>query len=176
MRVEIQGPSALYRLGTLMIKLDEFVKAEEVFETICKCTFDELKEGHFYYQIEQVKTNQQNYKKALEFYQDAFTIYLNHLSPDHPNIATCYNNIVLHSHFMKKAFEIFDNKLPSTHPLLVTSYNNIALVYTSMKKYPEAVTSYKRVVEIGPHVSPPRYQNLEVYKQNLESIRKKGNK
>ncbi|CAF1140570.1 unnamed protein product [Rotaria sordida] len=53
---------------------------------------------------------------------------------------------------------------------------HLSYVYTSMKKYPEAVTSYKRVVEIGPHVSPPRYQNLEVYKQNLESIRKKGNK
>ncbi|CAF3268698.1 unnamed protein product [Rotaria sp. Silwood2] len=33
-RVEIQGPSALYRLGTLMVELGEFVKAEEIFETM----------------------------------------------------------------------------------------------------------------------------------------------
>ncbi|CAF3902064.1 unnamed protein product [Rotaria sp. Silwood1] len=225
MRVDIQGPSAFYRLGTLMIKLGEFVKAEEIFETMRKHTSDELEKGNLFYQLGQIKTNQQNYKKALEFYQDALTIYLKYFSSDHSNIATCYNNIgLVYDHmndyskvlsfydkaleiykktlsndhqnvatccnsiglvynsmgdytkafsFCKRALEIFDKKLPPIHPLLATSYNNIGLVYGNMKKYSEAVASYKRAVEIGQQVLPPCHPNLELYKQNLESIRKK---
>ncbi|CAF1466325.1 unnamed protein product [Rotaria sp. Silwood1] len=78
--------------------------------------------------------------------------------------------------FCKRALEIFNKKLPPIHPLLATSYNNIGLVYGNMKKYSEAVASYKRAVEIGQQVLPPCHPNLELYKQNLESIRKKRNK
>ncbi|CAF4370499.1 unnamed protein product [Rotaria sp. Silwood2] len=92
-RVEIQGPSALYRLGTLMVKL---------------------------------------------------------------------------------ALEIFVKKRPPIHPLLATSYNNIGLVYANMKNYSEAVASYKRAVEIEQQALPARHASFEVYKQNIESSRKKG--
>jgi tetratricopeptide (TPR) repeat protein len=228
MRVEIKGSSALYRLGTLMIKLGEFEKAEEVFENLLKRTFDEVEKGHIYYQLGQVKDNQEMHEEALESYQDALKIYLKKLSQDHSNIATCYNNIGLvydnkndypqALKFYEKALEIYRKTLPDNHPnvatcsnsigmahnsmgdyqkalescksahetfvnsptpnhpLVATSYNNLGLIYANMKRYSEAVISYKRAVEIGEQVLPPNHPTLLIYKQNLESVRKKEKK
>ncbi|CAF3727748.1 unnamed protein product [Rotaria sp. Silwood1] len=133
MRVDIQGPSAFYRLGTLMIKLGEFVKAEEIFETMRKHTSDELEKGNLFYQLGQIKTNQQNYKKALEFYQDALTIYLKYFSSDHPNIATCYNNIGLVNDHMND---------------WATCNNSIELIYNNMDECTKAFSFCKRALEI----------------------------
>jgi tetratricopeptide (TPR) repeat protein len=227
MRVEIEGPSPLYRLGALMIKVGEFIKAEEIYKALQERTTDELENANLYYQLGYINDNKGNYDKALTFYQRALTSYLKHYSPEHPNVATCYNNIGLvydnkndyrqalsfyekafkiyqktlsddHPNvatsynsiglvynsmgdytqalsFCKKALDIFGKSLPSTHPMLATSHNNIGLVYANMKKYSEAISSYKRAVEIGQQTLPPNHPNLQVYKQNLESVRKKGN-
>ncbi|CAF3923871.1 unnamed protein product [Rotaria sordida] len=228
-RIEIEGPSALYRLGSLMIKLGEFDKAEKVFRTLLyQRTTDELQKGNIYYQLGQINDNQRKPNKALKNYHDALTIYSKNLPVDHSNIATCYNNIGLvydnindHSEalkfyekalkiykktlpddhpniasccnsiglihntkgdypralsFCKTAHEIFIKSLPSTHPLLALSYNNLGLVYTNMKQYSDAIASYKRAVEIGQLALPSRHPNLQVYKQNLESVIKRGKK
>ncbi|CAF2212765.1 unnamed protein product [Rotaria magnacalcarata] len=228
MREEIKGPSALHRLGALMIKLSKFVKAEEVYKILLNRSSDELEKGYMYYQLGHIKDNQQKYDEAHDFYRKALTILLKHLSADHPNIASCYNNIGLvydnmnefskalsfyekayaiyekaspgnqknlanccssigliynsmdnyskAFSFCKKAHDIFNEELPANHPLLATSHNNIGLVYANMKKYSEAFASYKRAVDIGQKVLPPDHPNLEVYKRNLESVRKKNNK
>ena len=228
MRVEIKGSSPLYRLGALMIKLGEFKKAEEVFENLLKRTTDELEKGHIFFQLGQINDNLHDYNKALRFYQDALTIYKNKLNLDHPNIATCYNNIGLvydnandydkalpyyeealeiyrktlpdnHPNIAtasnsigmiyntkgdyskalsccKKALDIFENELSAIHPLVATSYNNIGLIYANMKKYSEASASYKRAVEIGEQILPPNHPTLQIYKENLNSVRKKANK
>jgi Tfp pilus assembly protein PilF len=228
MRVEIKGSSPLYRLGALMIKLGEFKKAEEVFENLFKRTTDELEKGHIFFQLGQINDNLHDYNKALRFYQDALTIYKNKLNLDHPNIATCYNNIGLvydnandhdkalpyyeealeiyrktlpdnHPNIAtasnsigmiyntmgdyskalsccKKALDIFEKELSAIHPLVATSYNNIGLIYANMKKYTEASTSYKRAVEIGEQILPPNHPTLQIYKENLNSVRKKVNK
>ncbi|CAF3102703.1 unnamed protein product [Rotaria sp. Silwood2] len=133
-RVEIQGPSALYRLNTLMVKLDHL--------NVATC----------YNNIGLLYDNIKDYSKALEIYKKT-------LSNDHPNVVTCCNGIGLTYNsmgdyvkalsFCKTALAIFVRNLPPIHPLLTTSYNNIGLVYANMKNYSEAVASYKRAVEIG---------------------------
>ncbi|UJR22554.1 hypothetical protein I4U23_025603 [Adineta vaga] len=95
MRLEIDGSSALYRLGALMMKFGAFKKAEEIYNNLLKQELDEVEKGNTYYQLGHINDNLGDYKRALDFYQQALKIYMAHLRADHPNIATCYNNIGL---------------------------------------------------------------------------------
>lgn len=80
------------------------------------------------------------------------------LGPDHPNVASTYNNIgsVLYAqdkyeealvHF-RKALAIWQKVLGSDHPDIATSYNNIAIVLYSQDKYEEALFNFKKALEI----------------------------
>jgi tetratricopeptide (TPR) repeat protein len=60
--------------------------------------------------------------------------------------------------------------------MLATSHNNVGLVYANLKKYSEAVSSYKHAVEIGRQALPDNHPDLEKYRKNLETVRNKGNK
>jgi tetratricopeptide (TPR) repeat protein len=158
LREEIKGSSALYRLGALMIKLGEFKKAQEAYETLLKRTVDDLERGNIYYQLGQIMDNQANYNKALEYYQHALTIYQQKLKPDHPNIATCYNNIGLAYDnaedyqealpYYEKALEIYRKTLRDNHPNIATTSNSIGLIYNTMGDYAKALSCCKSALEI----------------------------
>ncbi|CAF2052373.1 unnamed protein product [Rotaria magnacalcarata] len=157
MREEIEGPSALYRLGALTIKLGEFAKAEEVYENLLSRTSDEHEKGHIYYQLGHINDNQNKHVEALEFYRQALKIYCENLSPDHPNIATCYNNMGLVYDNMKdygkalsyyeNANEIYAKHFPDNHPNIANCCNSIGLVYNSMGDYEKALLFCKKAHE-----------------------------
>jgi tetratricopeptide (TPR) repeat protein len=177
MREEIQGPSALYRLGALMIKLGEFVKAEEIYKALQERTFDELEKANLYYQLGSVNDNQSKYDKSLTFYQHALAIYLKHLSSDHQNIATCYNNIGLVYDnmndyqkalpFYEKALEIYRKTLSDDHPNMAASYNSIGLVYNSLGDYSQALSFCKRALDSFEKNLPPTHPMLATSHNNI---------
>ena len=158
MRLEIQGPTALYRLGVLLIKLGEFIKAEEVFDTLAKRTSDPLQKAQIDYQLGYINDNLGHYDKALHFYQNALTVYTEHLAPDHQNIASCLNNIGLvydnkkdHSNALdsyEKALVIYQKTLPENDPNIATLYNSIGLVYNSRREYSRALTFCKQALDM----------------------------
>ncbi|CAF4246249.1 unnamed protein product, partial [Rotaria sordida] len=76
-----------------------------------------------------------DYSKALEFYEKAHKIREKAVPPNHPHLASSYNNIgVVYKNmgdyskaleFYEKAHKIREKALPPNHPDLATSYNNI---------------------------------------------------
>jgi tetratricopeptide (TPR) repeat protein len=177
MRVEIGGSSPSYRLGALMIKLGEFVKAKQIYESLLACTSDELEKAHIYFQLGYVNDNQENYDIALKFYQDALTIYREHLSPDHQNIAGCYNNIGLVYDnknnyqqalvYYQKALQIYQETLPDDDPSVATSYNSIGMVYNSSGDYSEALRFCKKALDIFGKSLPPTHPMLATSHNNV---------
>jgi len=177
MRVEIGGSSPSYRLGALMIKLGEFGKAKQIYESLLECTPDELDKAHIYYQLGYVNDNQGDYDIALKFYQDALTIYREHLAPDHQNIAGCYNNIGLvydnknnyqqALSYYQKALKIYQETLPDDDPSVATSYNSIGLAYNSMKEYAQALPFCKKALDIFAKSLPPTHPMLATSHNNI---------
>ncbi|CAF4316735.1 unnamed protein product, partial [Rotaria sordida] len=79
-----------------------------------------------------------DYSKALEFYEKDLEITKKALPPNHPDLATSYNNIggVYKNmgdyskalEFYERSLKIKEKALPPNHPDLASSYNNMGLV------------------------------------------------
>ena len=90
-----------------------------------------------------------NIDHALEYYQKTLAIDLKQLGPDHPDVATSYNNIGLvydskaeydkALEYYQKSLAIYLKQLGPDHPDVATSYNNIGLVYDSKAEYDKAL-------------------------------------
>ncbi len=70
--------------------------------------------------------NAGQYDKALEHFQKSLAIQLKQLGPEHPYVATCYNNmasvyktkkdLAKAKEYWEKAYAIYLNKLGPSHP------------------------------------------------------------
>ena len=84
------------------------------------------------------------YPKALSSYERSLEIYKVMLPPNHPLLATSYNNIGLvyknmgeyskALSYLQKAYDIRVKALPSTHPHLIGTKNWIEQVKTMLSK------------------------------------------
>jgi tetratricopeptide (TPR) repeat protein len=176
-------PTGWLRLGKLMIKLAQFNKAEELYEILLEQTTDESKKGHIFYQLGWIKNGQGEYAEALTFYEKALEIEQNTLSPNHPDLASSYNNIGLvydnmgeyskALSYYEKALEIKEKTLPPNHPSLATSYNNIGLVYKKMGEYSKALSHYEKALEIKQKTLPPNHPSLATSYNNIGLVYKK---
>ena len=81
------------RLGSLMISLAEFDKAQQLYDTILYQKPDENTAGGIYHYLGFIKHNQGEYQKALSYYEKALEIQQKALPANHPDLATSYNNI-----------------------------------------------------------------------------------
>ncbi len=99
------------------------------------------------------------YGKALEHYQKALAIDLKQLGPDHPDVASSYNNIgAVHlskgeyDHALEnfqKAITIDLKTKQAEHPDVASSYNNIGLVHESKGEYDKALEYYRKALVIN---------------------------
>jgi tetratricopeptide (TPR) repeat protein len=123
------------------------------------------------------------YPKALSSYEKSLEIKQQSLPPNHLNLASTYNNIghVYYSmnEFPKalssyeKSLEIKQKSLPPNHPDLAGSYNNIGAMYNNMGNYLKACSFYERALEIGQHSLPSNHPNLQLWRKNLENVKRK---
>jgi tetratricopeptide (TPR) repeat protein len=84
-----------YRLGKLLLTLDQPQKAQQVYEILLKQTTDESKTGSIYRHIGSAKYHQAEYTEAITFYEKSIAIYKKTLSPNHPGFAKSYGTIGL---------------------------------------------------------------------------------
>jgi tetratricopeptide (TPR) repeat protein len=75
-----------HRLGTLLLKLDRFNEAQQVYEVLLDQTTDEGGKTRLYYILGMAKNDQGEYPKATEIYQKT-------RPPNHPSLAAYNNNI-----------------------------------------------------------------------------------
>jgi tetratricopeptide (TPR) repeat protein len=136
-----------------------------------------------YNNIGLVYSNMGEYSKALSSHVKALEIKQQLLPPNHPDLARSYMGIgIIYDSmgeyskalsYYEKALEIRQRSLPGTHPDLAQSYNNIGVMYENMRDYLKACSFLERAVNIGKQSLPPTHPNLQLYRTNLDRIKKK---
>ncbi|CAF0903839.1 unnamed protein product [Adineta steineri] len=159
-----------YRLGSVLFKMGQFDKAEDIYQVLLSQTGDDEDKAPIYHYIGWIKDKQGKYEEALTFYEISLAIYQKTLPSNHPDLAASYNNIgsvhdsmdnyrkALSSH--EKALEIWQQSLPPNHPDLAGSYNNLGNVHNSMGNYPKALSCYEKALDIQQQSLPPNHPDL----------------
>ncbi|CAF0950346.1 unnamed protein product [Adineta steineri] len=178
-----------HRIGLLLIKMGQFIKAQEVFEILLHQTTNESDKAPIYYQLGWVKDNQGEYQEALLSHEKALIIRQQLLPSNHPDLGDSYNRIgnVYNSmrdypkalSYYEKALVIRQQSLPSNHPELGSSYYNIGNVYDSMGDYPKALSYYEKALAIRQQSLPSdhpdlasSYNNIGVVYENMHNYSK----
>ncbi|CAF1387930.1 unnamed protein product [Rotaria sordida] len=102
------------------------------------------------------------------------------LPPNHPALASSYNNIGAVYRNMgeyskalssfERSLEIQKIALPANHPDLAASYNNIGMVYDNMGEYSKALSSHERSLEIRTIALPPNHPDLASSYNNIGNV------
>ncbi|CAF1116510.1 unnamed protein product [Rotaria sordida] len=178
-RDEINGSTALHRMGQLMIKMGKFVKAEEFYNILLDQTSEDDHENiaHLNHQLGIIKQQNGDLSNALEFFLKAFKIMKQHLSPNYPDLAIVYHNIGLVYRglgeypkalsYYEKALEIEQKSLSSDDPKLAATYCNIGLLYNDMGQYSMALSYYDKACEIQQKSLPLYHPFLSTTYNNI---------
>ncbi|CAF0813537.1 unnamed protein product [Adineta steineri] len=169
-----------YRLGSVLIKMSQSNKAEDIYQVLLDQTNDDKDKVPIYHRLGAMKHNQEKHQEALAFYEKSIAIKNKTLPPNHPDLATSYHNIgnvhdnignyqkalLLH----EKVLEIWQQSLPPNHPNLAKSYNNIGNVHINMGIYPEALLSHEKALEIRQQSLPPNHPDLASSYNNIGAV------
>ncbi|CAF1081550.1 unnamed protein product [Adineta steineri] len=172
-----------YRLGSLLRKMGQFDKAEDIYQVLLDQSKDNEDKASIYGQLGFIKEHKGKYQEALTFYEKSLAIdqktYLPYFH-NHPVLAESYNNIgnmhVRMGHYPKalsfyaKALEIQQQSLSHNHPSLAMSYHNIGNVHQSTGNYPEALSSYEKALEIYQKSLPPNHPDLAGSYGNIGNV------
>ncbi|CAF0755561.1 unnamed protein product [Adineta steineri] len=179
-REEADGDNEWERLGNLLLKIGQFNKAEELYNTLLEQTSDESEKAFYYNQLGDIHCKQGDYEKAIWYCEQGLRIKQKTLLPNHPDFATSYNNIASAYDkigecsqalsFYEKALEILQKTLPKNHPHLATSYNNIGNVYISMEEYSKALSFYQKALDIRQETLPSNHPDLATSYNNLGGV------
>lgn len=123
-------------------------------------------------------------EQSFEFQIKAAKIREEVLDKHHPDLATSYTNLAgiylsmgqleQALKFQEKALKIREQVLDKNHPDLAQSYHNLSFIYRDMKDYKVALQYAEKAVAIQERLFPNGHPNLDLYKRNLEEIRKRG--
>ncbi len=179
-RNESAGSTGWCRLGSLLLKIGQFDKAEEVYKVLLEQTSSEREKASFYNQLGFIKDHKGEYEKALYYHKKGLEIEQNILPSNHPSLATTYNNIGGVYYSMKqyskallcyqKDLEISQKALSSNHPHFAVLYNNIGLVCDKMGEYSKALMFYEKVLAIEEKVFPSNHPTLATTYNNIAGL------
>lgn len=115
--------------------------------------------------------------KALDYSQKAVAIREKVLPPEHPGLATSYNNLAGAYHalgdfqkcveHLEKALSIWEKVLPPEHPALATSYNNLAVTYGALGEHQKNLEYHQKALSIREKVLPAEHPDLAQSYNNL---------
>ncbi|CAF4202474.1 unnamed protein product [Adineta steineri] len=180
--------SSYMGIASVYYSMADYPKALSYYEKALAIQQQSLHSNHLdlamsYNNIGMVYRKMSDYPKALSYYGKALAIRQQSLLSNHPDFSASYNNIgVVYRQmgdypealvFHEKALAIRQQSLPSNHSDLAMSYNNIGMVYDNMGNYSKAHSFYELAVQTGQQSLPLNHPNLQIYRKNLENIKKK---
>ena len=105
------------------------------------------------------------YQEAKQIYLRLITLSQQVFGPDHPDVATSYNNIgLVYSRqgdyaqaldYNRRALSIREQVFGPDHPDVAISYGNIGSVYSDQGDYAQALDYYRRALSIDEQVFGP---------------------
>jgi tetratricopeptide (TPR) repeat protein len=171
-RKETRGSTGSHRLGQLMIKVGLLDKAEEIYRTLEKTTFDhnwrEL--AHIHHTLGYINFIKGAVSNALSHNRRSLDIKLAHLTPDDPELSPAYNNIgsiLCNQNNLNSAKEYYERALNivlrSPQPdrdQIATAFNNISQVYELMGNYSDAHSYCQKALEMKKTYLPREHPSL----------------
>jgi tetratricopeptide (TPR) repeat protein len=182
MRKEIGVGTGWDRLGSLLVKMGELDKAEDIYTTLLDLTRDDDWKmlAHINNQLGYIIKQKGDLATALTFYQATLEIQQNFLPPTHQDLAITYSNIgSVHDSmgdystaliFYRKTLEIKQKTLPSDHSSFATTYNNIGLVHDMMGDYSRALSFYQKTLEIQEKSCPSNHPSIATTYNNIGKV------
>ncbi|CAF0970358.1 unnamed protein product [Adineta steineri] len=166
-----------YKLGSVLWKMGQFDKAEEIYQVLLDQTNDNEQKAFVYVHLGLIKVDQGKCEEALTFYEKSVAIYRKTPFPNQLNLAASYNNIGEVHHNMgnypkalsyyEKDLEISKRSLPPNHPDFAISYNNIGEVHAKMGSYPKALSYYEKALEIQQQSLPSNHPDFAMSYNNI---------
>ena len=171
-REEIGGGTGWHRLGHMMIRLGEFDKAEEVYETLLHSaqSRNQTEIAHLYHQLGFIKKEKGDLNTARTYFQKTLDIQQQCLTSDDPALALTYHRIGS-IHFAmneyqtalslyQKALSIQKFSLPAYHSDIAITYSYIGDVYQSTEDYSAALSFYRMALKTQEKSLPPNDPSL----------------
>ncbi|CAF0757700.1 unnamed protein product [Adineta steineri] len=179
-REEASGSTGWRRLGTLLLIISQFNKAEELYNVLLEQKSDESEKAYYYHQLGYIKHNQGDYKKAILYYEQGHKIKQKTLPSNHRSLGASYINIgCVYSttgeylkalSYYEKALKIQEKTLLSNHPSLAILHDNIGLVYDQIRKYLKALSYNEKALEIRQKTLPSNHPDLAASYSNIGSV------
>jgi tetratricopeptide (TPR) repeat protein len=168
-RQEAVGPTQWAQLGSLLLKIGQFDKADDLYRLLLEQAAYNSEKAHYFHQLGYIKSHQGNYAKAISYYEKSLEIKQKDLHPSHPvlstsyyNLASVYDNMGEYSRALslyEKALKIQQISLPPNHLYLAQSYN-IGLVYSNLGKYSNSISFFEKSLDIFEKSLPPNHPLL----------------
>ena len=179
-RKEMGSRTGWDRLGWILLKIGQSDKAKILYQLLLDKASSDKGRGDCLLMLGNVYKDMGEYSKALSSYERSLEIKKVALPPNHPDLASSYNNIgivyynmgeyskALSSH--KRSLEIKKVALPPNHPNLASSYNNIGMVYYNTGEYSKALSYYEQSLEIKKVALPPNHPDFAGSYNNIGMV------
>ncbi|CAF3469288.1 unnamed protein product [Rotaria sp. Silwood1] len=168
------------RLAFILIKIGEASKAEQLYKILLEKASSNKDRADYNLLLGSVYDDMGEYSKALSYYERALDIREKVLSPNHPDLALCYNNIgSVYANmgkyseallYYEKDLKISQQSRTSIHPNLAISYHNIGNVYAIMGEYSKALSSYEQALAIDKAILPENHPELATSYMNIGAV------
>ena len=169
-----------HRLGSLMIELSKFDKAEEIYELLLRKVKDPYEKAYLFHQFGMIYYGQAKYEQAIAYNQKSLEMKKQNPLTDHSSLAASFNNIATiysttneHSkalEYYKKTLEILSKSVPIDYTNLATTYSNIANVYSYTSDYSQALQYFQKSLEIEEKILPTNHPSLATSYNNIGTL------
>jgi tetratricopeptide (TPR) repeat protein len=181
-RKQIEGPSSLHRLGSLMIKMGELKKAEEIYTNLLSSTSNDDRSilAYLHHQLGYIKSISGNTRNAMHYYNRSVEIEKSYLPLNNPQLCPTYSNmgnIFLEQGRLDNALEYFERALDiernASQPDVIkiaTLYDNMGGVFKRQGKYTEALQNYDDALNIRLAKLPCHHPSLAAIYNNIAGV------
>ena len=171
-----------YRLGSVLYKMGQFDKAQQIYEMILERETVESFKAPVYNQLGLMKYQQGEYEKAISFYEKSISIEEKKTPLPNENLSSYYNNIGgMYSNmgehakalsYYEKSRAIQEQSISPNYSNLAASYNNIGNTYFNMNDYTGALSNHEKSLAFKKKLLPFNHPDLASSYNNIGVIYK----
>jgi tetratricopeptide (TPR) repeat protein len=169
-----------HRLGSFLLKVAQYDKAQQVFEMILDRTTDESEKENIYHMLGIAKFNNGEYAESITFYEKSIEIMQKILPPTHPDLASSYGNLgAVYNKigeyskaylYQEKALKTYQNIVSSNHLTFSVSSDNDDLLNERSDNSTRSISSFEKAIEILEKTLPRNDLSLVTYYDRCGSL------